>query len=71
MWLYRMGVLFTVIMTPMYSHRVYSLQAVERPSQPPGYDDGKPGDDDGKSYRMGVVATFMAPGGGAKPTIIV
>src|SRR5438034_6341667 len=41
---------FTIIVTPIYSHRVYSLQAFEKPSQRPGYDDGKPGDDGGKSY---------------------
>src|SRR6266571_7295721 len=35
---------------PIHFHRVYSLQAVERPPQPPGSDDGKPGDDDGNPY---------------------
>lgn len=48
---------------PIHSHRVYSLQAVERAPQPPWYDDGKPGDDDGNPYskpchyytRLGVV----------------
>src|SRR2546428_4229991 len=43
-------VLFSVIVTPMYSHRVHSLQALERLSQPSSHDDGKPGDDDGKQY---------------------
>src|SRR6266567_9472076 len=36
----------------MYSHRVYSLQAVERPPQSLCYDDGKPGDDDGNPYTV-------------------
>ncbi len=36
----------------IHSHRVYSLQAVERPPQPPCYDDGKPGDDDGNPYTL-------------------
>src|SRR2546427_3090997 len=35
---------------PLHAHRVYSLQAVERPPQPPCDDDGKPGDDDGNPY---------------------
>jgi hypothetical protein len=47
----REGVLFSVIVTPIYSHRVHSLHAVERLSQPSRHDDGQPGDDDGKSYR--------------------
>src|SRR6266699_5505035 len=37
---------------PIYSHRVYSLQAVERPPQSLCYDDGKPGDDDGNPYTV-------------------
>ena len=36
---------------PVHAHRVYSLQAVERPPQPPWYDDGNPGDDDGNPYK--------------------
>src|SRR5207245_10702934 len=35
---------------PLHSHRVYSLQSVERPPQSLCYDDGKPGDDDGNPY---------------------
>src|SRR6266436_4591618 len=46
------GVLFSVSVTPMYSHRVHSLQALERLSQPSSHDDGKPGDDDGKQYTL-------------------
>jgi len=34
----------------LHAHRVYSLQAVERPPQPLCDDDGKPGDDDGNPY---------------------
>ncbi len=41
---------------PIHSHRVYSLQAVERAPQPPGSDDGKSGDDDGNPY-MTVLAS--------------
>src|SRR6266852_3590002 len=37
---------------PIHSHRVYSLQAVERPPQSLCYDDGKPGDDDGNPYTV-------------------
>ena len=48
------SVLFSVIVTPTYSHRVHSLQALERLSQPSSHDDGKPGDDDGKQYRSRV-----------------
>ena len=45
-----LSVLFSVIVTPVYSHRVRSLHALERLSQPSSHDDGKPGDDDGKQY---------------------
>jgi hypothetical protein len=43
-------VLFPVIVTPIYTHRVSSFQAVGRLSQPSDHDDGKPGDDEGKPY---------------------
>jgi hypothetical protein len=35
---------------PLHTHRVYSLQAVERPPQSLWYDDGKSGDDDVNPY---------------------
>ena len=43
---------------PIHSHRVYSLQAVERPPQPPCYDDEKPGDDDGNPYTRAAKQHF-------------
>src|SRR3989442_5262014 len=53
---------------PLHAHRVYSLQAVERPPQPPCDDDGKPGDDDGNPYiilwslqMLLSLATFAVP----------
>ncbi|SRR6266851_49341 len=43
------SVRFTVIVTPVYAHRVSSFRTVGRLSQPSGHDDGKPGDDVGSS----------------------
>jgi len=37
---------------PLHAHRVYSLQAVERPPQPLCDNDGKPGDDDRNPYTV-------------------
>ena len=39
---------------PIHSHRVYSLQAGERPPQSLCDDDGKPGDDDRNPYMTGL-----------------
>jgi hypothetical protein len=60
---YRTGVLFTVIVTSVYSHRVSSFQTVGRLSQPSGHDDGKPGDDEGKPYtRNSKMIYFLRTG---------
>ena len=46
-------------MTPLSSHRVSGLQAFEKPSERPGDDDGKSGDDGEKSYSQGQETRHM------------
>src|SRR6266567_874456 len=53
------SVWFPIIVTPLSSHRVSGLQAFEKPSERPGDDDGKSGDDGEKSYSQGQETRHM------------
>ncbi len=51
----------------LHAHRVYSLQAVERPPQPLCDDDRKPGDDDGNPYTVMLSAAKHLAAGLDRP----